>query len=122
MGYGVHVRVDADALTAAGRRLSVAAETLEAVAARVRALCVGAGTAAGGGGLDELLAGTGREAARALGRCGSAARELGTRTALAGEDYHLLEQVLASRWTPDGGAARLPDLSGAGQVGPGSPS
>ncbi len=122
MGYGVHVRVDADALTASGQRLAAAAEALEALAERVTGLSVGAGTAVGGGYLDELIVGTGREAARALGQGGSAARELGRRTALAAEDYRLLEQTLTSCWAPDGGPARLPDPVAGGQAGPGSPS
>lgn len=98
MGYGVHVDVDLEALTAEGRRLSAAAEALEVVAARVRALCVAAGTAVGSAGLADLLADTGREAGRALDQGGAAAGDLATRTALAGDDYRLLEQVLASRW------------------------
>jgi hypothetical protein len=104
MGNGVKVRVDVGAVLAGGRRLARTAETLEGLAGRVRTLCAAAGAAAGGAGLDDLLAETGRETARAVGQGASVVGTLGTRTTVAGEDYRLLEQALARDWSRSGSA------------------
>jgi hypothetical protein len=118
MGSGMQVGVDVGTVLAGGRHLSRTAETLEALAGRVRTLCA-AGAAAGGAGLDELLAETGRETARAVGQGASVVGTLGTRTTLAGEDYRLLEQALARDWSRSASPGRERD---GGHPSPGGAS
>lgn len=97
------VQVDPDVLAAGARGLATTAQTLDALAGRVLALCGDAGMSAGPGELSAALDGTGRAAARAIGQAASAVDVLSTRTGRAGEDYRLLEQALTSRLALTGG-------------------
>lgn len=101
MGYAV--QVDPDVLETGARRLAAAAESLDAVAARVLALCSGAGAAAGATELALALDEVGRTCARAAAQGAEVVGLLGTRTAEAGQEYRLLELALTGRLADPGG-------------------
>ncbi|GGK62346.1 hypothetical protein [Ornithinimicrobium pekingense] len=100
MGYAV--RADPDALVGGASRLVVAAQTLDAVAGRVVALCAAAGSAVAGTELALALEETGRETARAVAGAAGGLTDLGTGTQLAAEGYLRVER--APEGDPDVGA------------------
>lgn len=117
MGYVV--QVEPEGLAAGARRLAAAAETLDTVAGRVLLLCGAASRAAGAEGLAAALDGVGRDTGRAVAHGSSAVAALGARTALAGQDYLLLEQALTGSWAARKGLATPMGTEGPAPGGPG---